>query len=344
MEKPTVFFSHSSKDEFFLRQLKEVIDKKTGNAISIFLSSDGQSIPFGRNWVHSVEDALESTSLMFVFLSPESIVSSWVYFEAGYVYSKGVDVVPVGIFGIDLNQLHPPLSLLQGFNLDNVETLGNIIATINKVYDTSFDSNFQGKNFSDLFRDVSRNSIYGIINEFRLYLTKHPSVDSFSEIEKLLNEIDFTYTTHESQENNEILGYGIRIFCWTNGINFNIEGLLLAEYLPLISDIFRKLDDVKLESVSVYFEPKFSLVGDFGRQSALLKNTEIGLGDHERFQFKQIDFSLHPSSPNSMLGVYCDENLIDILWLEEVIRLLLEYGLVFDDDSDNRFIRSVSIG
>ena len=78
MEKPVVFFSHSSKDEQYLRRLRQMIDSKTGEAIIIFLSSDGQSIPFGRNWVHKIEEALGDASLMFVFISPNSLVSNWI--------------------------------------------------------------------------------------------------------------------------------------------------------------------------------------------------------------------------------------------------------------------------
>lgn len=55
MKKPTVFFSHSSKDKKFLTRLKEMVAAKTGNSIDIFLSSDGESIPLGRNWVHTIQ-------------------------------------------------------------------------------------------------------------------------------------------------------------------------------------------------------------------------------------------------------------------------------------------------
>lgn len=58
--KPTVFFSHSSSDGPTLARLRDVFVRKTGGTLEIFLSSDGQSIPFGRNWVHRVEEALRA--------------------------------------------------------------------------------------------------------------------------------------------------------------------------------------------------------------------------------------------------------------------------------------------
>src|SRR6266487_4418304 len=97
MSKPTVFFSHSSKDENVLRKLKDRLSEKLGGTLDIFLSSDGQSIPLGKNWVHRIEEALHDAKLMIVFLSPASIHSNWIYFEAGYSYSKDIRVVPVAI-------------------------------------------------------------------------------------------------------------------------------------------------------------------------------------------------------------------------------------------------------
>lgn len=63
MEKPTVFLSHSSRDARSLVSLKEMLNKKTSGTLRLFLSSDGQSIPFGRNWVATVEAALDSSAV-----------------------------------------------------------------------------------------------------------------------------------------------------------------------------------------------------------------------------------------------------------------------------------------
>ncbi len=49
MEKPTIFFSHSAKDRNVILPIKEKLIKITSGVIQIFMSSDGQSIPFGNN-------------------------------------------------------------------------------------------------------------------------------------------------------------------------------------------------------------------------------------------------------------------------------------------------------
>jgi len=113
MEKPIVFLSHSSLDKAALAALKKILDDRAAGSLNFFLSSDGESIRFGRNWVVRISDALSQAKLMFVFLSPQSADSKWIHFEAGCAYAKDIQVVPVCLPGIDLNRITPPLSLLQ---------------------------------------------------------------------------------------------------------------------------------------------------------------------------------------------------------------------------------------
>ena len=40
-EKPTIFFSHSTKDKEIIKHLKERFQKITGKTIDVFVSSDG---------------------------------------------------------------------------------------------------------------------------------------------------------------------------------------------------------------------------------------------------------------------------------------------------------------
>lgn len=154
MSKPVVFFSHTSKDKDMVLYIQNRIKEITGNAIDIFMSSDGQSIPFGTNWVHKVEEGLESAAIMFVFVTTSSVKSGWIFFEAGYAYSKGIKVIPVGI-NIDMGSLRAPLNLLQGFNISSVDSLNNFISIINKQFECSFAESFNDDDYQEL---ISLNS------------------------------------------------------------------------------------------------------------------------------------------------------------------------------------------
>jgi hypothetical protein len=220
MSKPTIFLSHSSADEKVLRKLKDLILEKTGNTIEIFLSSDGQSIPLGRNWVHKIEEELEHTKAMLVFLSPASTKSQWVYFEAGYAYSKDVRVVPIGILGVDLTRIGPPLGLLQGFNITSADGLNNIIAVINDVFDYAHAESFTDEEYDQLFMpDEARGrQILGyatsLINQINIVLPlKEEAVLSTNErtIADLLDKLGTQY--HMREGNVEAFGMSL----WVRG-------------------------------------------------------------------------------------------------------------------------------
>ena len=153
-EKPIVFLSHSSLDKEPLAALKEILDKRAAGFLNFFLSSDGESIKFGRNWVVSVSDALAQAKLMFVFLSPQSADSKWIHFEAGCAYAKETRVVPVCLPGIDLNRITPPLGLLQGFNLHSHESIGNIVRICNERFGVKIDESFKSEDFESITRNI----------------------------------------------------------------------------------------------------------------------------------------------------------------------------------------------
>lgn len=149
MSKPTLFFSHSSKDKDMVLAIKNKVMKYTSGTLEIFQSSDGESIPFGTNWIHKVEEGLKEAKVMFVFITEQSISSGWIYFEAGYAYSKGVHVIPVGI-GVSVGDLKAPLNLLQGFNITSEDSLNNFLTIINREFNYSFPAQFTNKDYYEI--------------------------------------------------------------------------------------------------------------------------------------------------------------------------------------------------
>jgi hypothetical protein len=76
MQKPTIFISHSSVDKDLILQIKNLVYERTSKTVDFFQSSDGESIPFGNNWIHQVEENLKKSKIMLVFVSPRSAMSS----------------------------------------------------------------------------------------------------------------------------------------------------------------------------------------------------------------------------------------------------------------------------
>lgn len=165
MNKPTIFFSHSSKDKDLILSIKDRLIKYTGGVLEIFMSSDGQSIPFGTNWIHRIEEGLNNAKVMFVFVTENSISSGWIYFEAGFAYSKGIHVIPVGI-GEDIGALKAPLNLLQGFNVSSVDSFNNFISIINREFDYNFAESFTANDYTDIIsRSTLNTGIFVVFDE-----------------------------------------------------------------------------------------------------------------------------------------------------------------------------------
>jgi len=153
MDKPTIFFSHSSLDSSAILPIKNRISTITANVLDIFMSSDGQSIPFGHNWIHKIEEGLNKAQIMFVFVTPTSINSAWIYFEAGFAYSKNIEVIPVGI-GVNIGHLKAPLNLLQGFDITSVDSLNNFITVVNRKFDLKFCEAFTELDYKAIFSSI----------------------------------------------------------------------------------------------------------------------------------------------------------------------------------------------
>ncbi|MBD5548145.1 MAG: toll/interleukin-1 receptor domain-containing protein [Lachnospiraceae bacterium] len=225
MEKPTIFFSHSSKDRDLILPIKEKIVDITGGVMTVFMSSDGQSIPLGRNWVGKIEEGLKNAQIMFIFVTPNSIKSDWIYFEAGFAYAKGIEVIPVGI-GVHIGELKAPLNLLQGFDILSCDSLDNFISVINKRFDLSFKGKFNEvdycqinntKSFEKNDFDFSNIIKCGYIESSRIFSVAEIKKDSelfnskvekfFAEVKKYLDKNRIKYSFFAG----ELLVKGIKI-------------------------------------------------------------------------------------------------------------------------------------
>jgi hypothetical protein len=234
--KPTLFLSHAAKDSRSIGFLKDRIVSLTGSSIDIFVSSDGESIRFGRNWVHQVEEALGRAKLMFVFLSPAALQSRWVPFESGFAYAKGIQVVPVGILGVDLASVGPPFGLLQGFNINSPQALNNLVKIINDTFECSFGEEMTAEDYQQAFLgdEIRANSLFG-------------------EYSGVIDEITFHTKCIHPPEDGAVIGFleekclefrKDRRIVYLSGLSFQ-EGSLDCRIDPLLSALtFRTLEQL----------------------------------------------------------------------------------------------------
>jgi hypothetical protein len=274
MDKPTIFFSHSSKDRDLILPIKNKLTDITSGIMDIFMSSDGQSIPFGRNWVSKIEEGLENAHIMFVFVTPNSIRSDWIYFEAGYAYSKKIDVIPVGI-GVNIGELNAPLNLLQGFDVLSYDSLNNFISIINKKFALSFKEEFNETDYTMISRIIfdeeadfnfwkvfeggyyqcnsqyvenddksekNKLDIAKYYNDIKNYLEKNRIQYSSSDREILVNgiRISIKFRENEPKKNSENQAYSLVFHLST--YNFKESLRLLIKFFKVMNSGFLTLE------------------------------------------------------------------------------------------------------
>lgn len=79
-----ISYSHAEQDKAFAKQFKEKLQGRlyeNGNSILVWMDDD---IPEGKGWRRNILKHLDSTALMVVIVSPDSIASSHVLFEWHY--------------------------------------------------------------------------------------------------------------------------------------------------------------------------------------------------------------------------------------------------------------------
>lgn len=364
MKKPTVFFSHSSRDAKPLAKLRELILTKTGNSVQIFLSGDGQSIPFGRNWVHSVEAALNDAKLMFIFLSPAELANpGWVNFESGYAYSQNIQVVPVGIFGVRIEYVPPPLSLLQGFNVTDPSSASNIIAVINRTFDLSHPDNITTDEFNQIFASAGAsalsifNNLTFLVDELRVSTGADNENASFQqELKAIANHLSESQVTYQYKPglNLDILTTdGLSFKCNHENINspdmtILVDPIISRHSLSLLDStrhLMPSLFDTDATSLTIVLTEQVRELSGAHRVTSRLFNTEVTLCSDNDYRFRNCTFRIdHFSSWRSPTGYCRGKSCVPIrasatafneIPLCELLRTLFDSGVlyIFEEDS-----------
>ncbi|MHC4686487.1 MAG: toll/interleukin-1 receptor domain-containing protein [Planctomycetota bacterium] len=164
-----IFISHISEEKNLAIVLKEWIESTFLGQISVFLSSDPQSIPAGNKWREDLTSALDESKLLIILYSHLSKTRPWINFEAGCGWIKRIPIIPICHSGLKLEQIGEPISSFQGIEID--------------------DKDFTKKFLGAIAKQAS--------------FPKYPKIDKkqfLSEIEKSLSTFDSTITPTEKSQ------------------------------------------------------------------------------------------------------------------------------------------------
>lgn len=111
-----VFISHVHVEKEIAIAFKELIEDAFLGMIETFVSSDGESIRMGRDWLREIDTALTDCVLEIILSSPTSVTRPWINFEAGAGWIRKIPVVPLCHAGLVRDNLPSPLGSLQSAN------------------------------------------------------------------------------------------------------------------------------------------------------------------------------------------------------------------------------------
>jgi len=357
--KPTVFFSHSSLDKEPIRIIKEKLQEATGNTLDIFVSSDGASIPFGKNWLKEIEVALEVCKLMFVWVTPTSSQSKWIYFESGYAYSRGIHVVPIGFLGTKLEDLPAPLSFLQGFNITSAQSLNNIVAVINKEFSFTFPDVFDESFYISQVLNITEAGDAEILNHIEhLECPFYNNIRMTEEKSATLNPNWMTEFVSELEKrgdqfsiiNNELYGVGYKAYDNKSKDDHNVtifvDPLALNGLIEILRIAHEKAygEDFRRIILRVLEKPNYKLPNDHFLISSRLKDTEVDFNTsmpNILYRFRNIDFRVNireepirsTTYKKKELAILFDRDEKDDIPLLDLFKLLLRQNIYQVDNT-----------
>lgn len=133
MDKPTVFVSHIIDESMLARALQDHLKRDFLGLLDVFVSSDGESISAGANWLSTISEALKRAKLEIIVCSRVSVGRPWVNFEAGAAWIRDVPVVPVCHSGLKPTDLPMPLRVLNGIEARDPAGLASLYKSVAKV-------------------------------------------------------------------------------------------------------------------------------------------------------------------------------------------------------------------
>ena len=94
--KSLLFLSHIHEEKTLAMILKEAIEEEFGGFVTVFVSSDGSTVPAGSNFLKRIENGLLDCVGAIYLLSPHSVKRNWINFELGAVWIRNISALRDG--------------------------------------------------------------------------------------------------------------------------------------------------------------------------------------------------------------------------------------------------------
>lgn len=133
MSEKLIFLSHITEEKELARIIKDAIEDEFAGFVSVFVSSDGETIKAGQNFLKVIENGLVNCIAAIYLISPSSVKRSWISFELGAVWirnalnqKEGNDEIPALPFchsGMTCSALPQPICNLNAIEANMASRL-----------------------------------------------------------------------------------------------------------------------------------------------------------------------------------------------------------------------------
>lgn len=126
------FLSHSNEDTRIAHTLRRVIEDCSLGKASVWFSSDTSptgGVDPGELWLGKLMDELSKSDACIALMTPQSVNSSWLYFEVGCALTRGIPVYPLAA-GLSTKDLKAPIDRLQVKSASTPATLKEFVMRI----------------------------------------------------------------------------------------------------------------------------------------------------------------------------------------------------------------------
>lgn len=242
MSDNNVMISHSSTDVDLAQSVSSLISRCSLQQIKPWFSSDRSGtggMQAGDRWFDRIRSELSKSKACIVLLTPTSVESAWVQFEAGFGAASGkLEIIPI-LFGIrDISLIPDPISHWQIFRTDNNEDCASFLEKLFVQMGVHFDGELLSTQIEEFVKSYNKNMCKPEKSS--------ASIDESGEIDRLRGYLDKKFfdlfQTISSKETN-FSHYNFEVMNAIDGQNIEIRIDINTSFGDALHEIYYRIAD-----------------------------------------------------------------------------------------------------
>ncbi|MCC0669211.1 TIR domain-containing protein [Clostridioides sp. ZZV14-6153] len=225
MNKPLIFISHITEESELAIEIKDALEEAFLDKIEIFVSSDGDCIRLGEEWIDVIIESLRKSAIGIILISYKSVERRWINFEAGAFWMRNIPIIPIYHSGITEHDVPIPINIMQGKIISELDSIlmsisKEINVEINQVNITEFNKKVNELQEKYTFWDKV-NENFEKIHNMDERITKYLKSKGVANLQVMKDEL---FNPIHNFLNNTLVKDGIITIERYGGVDFTMDG------------------------------------------------------------------------------------------------------------------------